>query len=151
YRVGFRYCVYGRPIRSGVYPPLVVLYRKGLATFVQEGHSQRIVLEGRVLPLTHPILHDDRKPIARWFEAQRSYARQDPDHLQSSARRELKWQDRVRLLIGVAPPLMFLYVYVLRGGILDGWRGLYYALQRAFAELLLSIELLDRKLRRASK
>jgi hypothetical protein len=39
-------------------------------------------------------------------------------------------------------------VYFVRGGILDGRYGLYYALQRAYAELLLSVELLDRRLRR---
>jgi hypothetical protein len=60
---------------------------------------------------------------------------------------------RLRALgrIVVAPLAMLVYVYILRGGILDGWRGLYYALQRTYAELALSLELLDRRLRRTSR
>jgi len=48
--------------------------------------------------------------------------------------------------IVVAPPSMFFYVLLARGGIFDGWRGVYYALQRSYAELALSLELLDRRL-----
>jgi len=151
YRVAFRYCVFGRPIRSGVYPPLVALYRRARAAFAQEGHSQRLILQGRIVALAHPIRHDDRKPLARWLDAQRTYAQQDAEHLETAEPRDLKWQDRIRLAIGIAPPLMFVYVFVLRGGLLDGWHGLFYALQRAFAELLLSLELLERKLRRMSR
>jgi hypothetical protein len=35
--------------------------------------------------------------------------------------------------------------------IFDGWPGVYYSLQRTFAELLLSLEILDRRLRIAPK
>jgi len=35
---------------------------------------------------------------------------------------------------------------MLKGGILDGWRGWYYALQRMFAETLLSIRLIELEL-----
>jgi hypothetical protein len=36
---------------------------------------------------------------------------------------------------------------LLRGGIFDGWAGFYYAFQRALAELMLSLHLLDHDLR----
>jgi hypothetical protein len=31
YLVGFRYCVWGRPLRGALYPPVVVLFRNGKA------------------------------------------------------------------------------------------------------------------------
>ena len=46
------------------------------------------------------------------------------------------------------PPLMFVYCYLVRGGILDGRAGLYYALQRSAAEMVLSLYLLERRLGR---
>jgi hypothetical protein len=47
-------------------------------------------------------------------------------------------------MIVVAPAAMFVYCLIGKGGILDGWPGLYYALQRAVAELILSLTLLER-------
>jgi hypothetical protein len=41
---------------------------------------------------------------------------------------------------------MFLYCLIAKGGVLDGRAGLYYALQRATAELILSLNLIDRAL-----
>jgi glycosyltransferase involved in cell wall biosynthesis len=46
-----------------------------------------------------------------------------------------------------APMLTLLYCLFVKRLILDGRAGLYYTLQRVYAELLLSISLLDRKLR----
>ena len=48
----------------------------------------------------------------------------------------------------IAPPAMFFYCYILRGGVLDGRAGLFYALQRATSELILSMYLVERMLRR---
>jgi hypothetical protein len=41
------------------------------------------------------------------------------------------------------PAAMLFYCLIVRGGIFDGWRGVYYAFQRALAELMLSLYLLD--------
>ncbi len=41
---------------------------------------------------------------------------------------------------------MFFYCLLVRGGLLDGRAGVYYALQRAGAELILSLYLLERRL-----
>jgi len=42
---------------------------------------------------------------------------------------------------------MLFYCLLLRGGLLDGWAGFYYAFQRALAELMLSLYLIDHDLR----
>jgi hypothetical protein len=36
---------------------------------------------------------------------------------------------------------MLVYCLIVRGGILDGWAGFYYAFQRAMAEVMLSYRL----------
>jgi hypothetical protein len=40
-----------------------------------------------------------------------------------------------------------MYALILKGCLLDGWPGWYYALQRLVAETMLALELLDRRLR----
>jgi hypothetical protein len=55
--------------------------------------------------------------------------------------------DRLRRMIWPAAPAAFLYTLLLKGVILDGWPGWFYALQRTYAELVLSLILLERKIR----
>ena len=50
--------------------------------------------------------------------------------------------DRLRKLIVVAPVAMFVFCLFLRGGLLDGRAGLFYAMQRMTAEVILSLYLL---------
>jgi hypothetical protein len=98
--------------------------------------------------LNNPIDHDDRKSLARWLDSQKSYARIEADHLEHSVASDLRFVDRLRLMIWAAPMLMFVYTFFARGGFLDGRWGLYYSMQRTYAELLLALELLDRRLAR---
>lgn len=151
YRIRFHHRIFGIPIHSGAYPPVVALYRRRGARYVQDGHTQRVVVDGRIATLKGRIYHDDRKPLSRWLDSQKAYARLEAEHLERADRGRLHWRDRVRMMICVAPLLMFCYVYLIRGGVFDGRRGLYYALQRSYAEMLLSLELLDRRLRRRSE
>jgi len=51
---------------------------------------------------------------------------------------ELEFADRLRRWRFIVPPAMLFYCLVVRGGILDGPAGFYYAFQRAMAELMLS-------------
>src|SRR5712671_5860914 len=47
-RARFTYCILGRRLRSGIYPPVTVLFRKSKASFKQDGHAHRVVLDGRI-------------------------------------------------------------------------------------------------------
>ena len=144
YRASFTYCIGGRPLRSAVYPPVTVLYRKARATYEQDGHTQRVRVEGVVVDLSSPIRHDDRKPLSHWIGSQVKYMRLEADKLATTPASSLGAVDRVRRWIVLAPPLVFLHCLFVRGGIRDGWAGVYYALQRTVAELILSLSLAER-------
>ena len=73
YRANFIYCIRGRKLRSGIYPPVTVLYRREGASYIQDGHTQRVAVEGTVKDLRAPLLHDDRKSLRRWFNSQARY------------------------------------------------------------------------------
>ena len=147
YRAKFIYCIEGKRIRSGVYPPVTVLYRKDKASYFQDGHTHRLAVDGRVENLRAPILHDDRKALSRWLEAQARYTKLEADKLLAADQGSLSWTDRVRRWRVVAPAAMLFYCLIIRGGVADGWAGFYYAFQRSLAELMLALHLLDHDLR----
>ncbi len=144
YEATFRYCVNGRPLRGAAYPPVTVLYRRALGRYHQDGHTQRVQVNGPIGRLREPIHHDDRKPLTHWLWSQARYMALEAEKLAAGG--ELGPVDRVRQWIVIAPPAMFVYCYLVRGGILDGRAGLLYALQRATAEAILSLFLVARRL-----
>lgn len=146
YRAGFEYLVHGRPIRGSILPPRTVLFRTRLGSYRMDGHTQRLSVQGETGQLPFTIAHDDRKSIGRWLRSQVSYARLEAEKLAATPARQLGMNDRLRKKIVLAPMLVFVLVYILRGGFLSGWRGFYYAVQRCAAETMLSLFLLDRKL-----
>ncbi|HEY2963949.1 MAG TPA: glycosyltransferase family 2 protein [Pyrinomonadaceae bacterium] len=143
YRAKFVYCINGERLHSGIYPPVTVLYRREAASYVQDGHTQRVVINGRIDDLQSPLLHDDRKPLSRWLVSQTRYAELEAQKLLAADRQTLRLTDRLRRWSIILPPAMPFYCLLVRGGVFDGWPGFYYACQRTLAELILSLYLLD--------
>jgi glycosyltransferase involved in cell wall biosynthesis len=150
YRARFVYRIHGRPLRGTLYPPRTVLYRVAGARYENEGHGHRIRIVGAVSDLKAPVYHDDRKPLARWLRSQLGYAAREADHLLAAPRAGLSRAERIRLMGWPAPILVFVYVLIAKGAALDGAAGWFYAFQRLLAEVLLALELLDRRLSGAS-
>lgn len=143
YRLHFRYCIHGRPLSGSLYPPVIGLYRRAHAYYVQDGHTQRVVVDGAVGELKSFVFHDDRKPLVRWLAAQDGYARLECDLLVKRTWAELRWQDRLRKLLFVTPWLVPLYCLTVGRGFMDGWPGIYYAMQRGVAEAILALRLIE--------
>ncbi len=143
FRAHFRYCVEGRALSGSLYPPVTLLYRRAGAAYVQDGHTQRVVVQGEVATLRNPVLHDDRKPLSAWLAAQDRYAQLECALLLSTPWPRLRWRDRLRRLVVVTPWLVPLYCLTVGRGLLDGRRGVFYALQRGIAEAILSAKLLS--------
>jgi glycosyltransferase involved in cell wall biosynthesis len=146
YTARFRYAIHGHILSGSLYPPVSVLFRRDRARYVQDGHTQRVVLDGDVEWLSNPIVHDDRKPLSRWLAAQARYAESEARHLIDTPWRRLGWADRVRRLIVIAPWLVPVYCLVVKRGLLDGLPGWYYALHRGVAEAVLSLKLIEARL-----
>jgi glycosyltransferase involved in cell wall biosynthesis len=144
YFANFQYCVFGRPLRGSLYPPLVALFRKGRGRYVQDGHTQRLRTPGPSERLRNLIRHDDRKPLSRWLASQDKYMQLEASKLLATPTGELALPDRIRKMVFVAPPLVFLYSYFVKGAVLDGRAGLYYSMQRTVAEMILSLHIIHR-------
>lgn len=142
YFVAFRYCVLGKPLRGTLLPPRQVLFRAH-ARYDDDGHTQLLRTEGTVQYLRSMIDHDDRKPLSRWLWAQDRYMKLEVTKLLNTPSPQLSQGDRLRKDTVLAPLAVLIYCLVLKGGLLDGWRGLFYAAQRVLAELLLLIYLIE--------
>jgi glycosyltransferase involved in cell wall biosynthesis len=148
YRARFVYCIEGKPLRATVYTLVTVLFRRDRARYAQDGHTQRIRLNGRIEFLSNTIYHDDRKDLSSWVAAQNHYVRTEAEKLLNAEWKTLRWTERIRRLRVVAPFAMLFYCLFVKGLILDGRAGIFYSFQRAFAELLLSLYMIQNDLAR---
>src|SRR6185312_12991 len=139
----FIYCVFGKPLRGTAYPPVTTLFRTGKGRYIQDGHTQRVLVDGRVESLCARLLHDDRKPLSRWRASQDRYMALEAAKLRGSSWGALRRADGVRPALAATPPLMPLSCLLAKGHILHGRPALYSALQPMLAECLLSVRMLE--------
>lgn len=149
YEIAFAYCIAGVRLRASLYPPLPVLFRRGRAQFVQDGHTEKLRIDGPIVRLAHRLLHDDRKSLERWLQSQVRYQAIEAEKLTSRPWSELSWPDRLRCTRVLGPPAVALHCLLLKGLVFDGKAGLLYTAQRITADLILSMHLLHRDLERA--
>lgn len=143
YLARFKYCIFGKPLRATLLPPREVLFRREKAIYVDDGHAHQVRVNGESATLSSYIHHDDRKPLSRWLWAQDRYMIIETQKLLKTPDSELSFGDRIRRQRILAPFVILFYCLILNKGILDGWAGWYYALQRMLAEILLSIRLIE--------
>jgi glycosyltransferase involved in cell wall biosynthesis len=141
----FKYCVWGQPLRGTLYPPRTVLYRTVKATYVDDGHAHHVVVSGPRAELTSFIHHDDRKPLSRWTSSQAKYVEAEARKFSPARSGSLSLSDRLRKRKVLAPAVVLCYCLVLHRGLLDGWAGWYYAFERALAEVLLALRLIEQE------
>jgi glycosyltransferase involved in cell wall biosynthesis len=151
YEARFQFRIFGRNLRASVYPPRPILFRTERCTYYDDGHTQKLAINGSTRQLSGAVYHDDRKPLSSWLRAQDRYATIEARHLLATPFNQLNFQDRLRRRIFLAASLMFFYLLFARGLLLDGWPGWFYVCQRTIAELLLSVRLLIEREKLESK
>jgi len=148
YAVNFVYCIYGKRLRASLYPTSYKLFRRGQVSFVQDGHTERPEFTGRGVVLEGHVCHDDRKPVSRWLSSQDKYMAAEAQKLSEAQTLNLDMIDRLRKYPAIAWLVVFFYCLFGKRLILDGRAGIYYALQRTTAEIILALNVLDKQLRR---
>ena len=146
YRVASKTMFQGQWLRrSGMYPAYQVRFgRRSRLRFIQVGHGQRETLPPeRVGTLRHALEHYSfSKGLHEWFQKHNRYSTDEAleAHGRASAGEAADWKalvqgdrtGRRRALKALAthlpfrPTARFLYMYLLRGGALDGRPGLAY-------------------------
>lgn len=137
----FRYLVAGRPLRGALLPRRYNLIRPNGGHYVDDGHAHQFQPRQRTLAMHQPILHDDRKPLGRWLSSQMRYLQQECHKLMTTPAKHLSFSDRLRKRRVIAPFAVLFICLIWKRGLLDGWRGWFYAFQRLYVETLLSLML----------
>jgi glycosyltransferase involved in cell wall biosynthesis len=144
YRVRFDYAVFSHKLLSSLYPPNTILLRKGCFSVRDKGHTEIWHVHGPVATLRGRIVHDDWKLTGQWLAGQARYMRLELESLASYKAGLVPW---LRLRPPLMPIAVFLYCLFGKGLILNGRAGMFYALQRMIAEAVLSLMVLEKKLR----
>jgi len=137
YEAHFVYCIDGIPLKASLYPPHTVLFRAGLARYVQDGHTQRLIVKNSVRSLVHPILHDDRKSWRRWYSNQRRYACLEAERMEECSWLALPISAKIRRIPLLSVLVSPVYLLLSKGLWRDGIRGWKYIWQRLVAEWLI--------------
>lgn len=143
--------------RAGMWPSYQVrLGRRDELRFVQRGHGQREDLpSSRLAVFPEAYLHYSfSHGLPAWLRKHLKYAEDEVEEIVrdragevsavtddggvASRRRAIK-RFAGRLPLSLRPALKFLYVYVLRGGFLDGRRGFNYAFMLAVYEGMIAV------------
>jgi hypothetical protein len=144
YRISFDYAVFSRPLRTSLYPSNIILLRKSSISVADRGHTEIWAVKGKEQQLHGRVVHDDWKTIQQWLSAQGRYMSREMTRL-------LERPEGLRDWLRLRPPLMplaaFFYCLFFKGLILNGRAGLFYTMQRTLAEALLSLLLLERRLK----
>ncbi len=155
----------GQPIHHCGYFPSwnLRLFKRGKGYYEDREVHEHVVIDEPVAYIDEPMLHDDRRGLenyiakhnrystlearARFMEAMekppREMARVSPD---TRRRRRLK---RLAQRVPMPGVWLFLYMYLIRRGILDGRAGLNFCRLIAMYESMVALKL--RELRRAAK
>jgi glycosyltransferase involved in cell wall biosynthesis len=144
YNVDFTYAIFSERLNASLYPPKPILLRRGCFSIYDKGHTEAWEINGGVSRLEGRIIHDDWKSTKQWVEGQARYMQLEADSM-------LSWKTGLIRWLRLHPPLMpiatFMYCLFGKGLLLNGRAGIFYTLQRTVAESVLSLLVLERKLR----
>lgn len=143
YECDFTFLVFGKPLRKDNTTPRPVLFKKADCTYFDDGHTQRLKVNGSTGKFKQPILHDDRKSLSRWLSNQDSYSIKECNKLLKADNSKIGFSAKIRKNKVIAPFMVFFYSLFVKGLIFDGWIGWHYTLQRTMVEMLLALRLIE--------
>jgi glycosyltransferase involved in cell wall biosynthesis len=157
FRVRYKNMFMGRWIKhSSLYPTWITrLVKPDRVDFVREAHSRCLSdgPEGRLK--AHFLHYSFNKGLNAWYDKHNRYSSSEAKETIASLRKgQIRWKDlthptpeiRRRALKELSMRLpfrsaaRFFYMYVLRGGFLDGWQGYHYCRLLAAYEYMIVIK-----------
>lgn len=142
----FEFMLFEKPLTTNNTTPRPVLFKLKDCIYYDDGHTQRLKVNGKTSDLKNKILHDDRKPLSRWLLNQSVYSVKEADMLLSKSDAELGFLEKLRKKRIYTPLLMFFFCLFRKRMIFNGKRGWHYTLQRTIVEMLISLRLTEDKI-----
>jgi glycosyltransferase involved in cell wall biosynthesis len=170
YYLNRRFIFLGRWIRhAGWYPSWNLrLFRHALGRYDDREVHEHVVLHGRAGYLKHDLLHEDRRGLEAFVARHNRYSSLEamarlkaeqaapdrarlPLRLRGSPVERKRWlRERVWPHVPAKPIVLFVYMYVVRRGFLDGRAGLALSVFHAFQEFMVGLKLSELRRERDS-
>ncbi len=140
----FKFLVFGKKLLSDNTTPRPVLFKRQDCIYYDDGHTQRLKINGSAGFFKNHILHDDRKSLSRWLSNQDKYSIKECDKLLNFNNGGTgSVINKIRKTKIFAPVFVFFYCLFFKGLILNGWPGWYYTLQRTMVEILFALRMIE--------
>jgi glycosyltransferase involved in cell wall biosynthesis len=143
YITKFKFLVFGQKLLGDNTMPRPVLFELSHCTYYDDGHTQRLTINGKTGEFDSYILHDDRKSLSRWLSNQDGYAIKESKKLINVSMSEVSLTSKIRKTKILAPVFVFFQCLFFKGLIFNGWTGWHYTLQRTMVEMLLALRLIE--------
>jgi glycosyltransferase involved in cell wall biosynthesis len=138
------------------------LLKRGQVRYRKEGHGQREVMDGPAGYIHQPYDHLDlSKGLSQWIARHNQYSSNEVELIARLRSEPIGWRDllgapiqRRRCMKKIAarlngnPWAWFVYLYVIRGGFLDGRAGLHYCLLRLAHQIHIRAKLYEASLKK---
>jgi glycosyltransferase involved in cell wall biosynthesis len=144
YRICFDYAIFSHKILSSLYPANTILLRKSKFSVRDRGHTEAWDVMGAIATLSGRITHDDWKSTGQWVVSQARYMQRELEWLNVGKRGLVHW---LRLRPPLMPIVTLIYCLFGKGLIISGRAGIFYTLQRVVAEAVLSLMVMEERLR----
>jgi glycosyltransferase involved in cell wall biosynthesis len=154
----------GRWIKHcGMYPDWQLrLFKRGSARYEDRIVHEHMLTTGATSRLKNPIRHDDYKGMERYIDRHNTYSTMEAiavyhelsgnsgnaleaSFLRPGPHRRRALKNFAYRHLPFRPALVFFYMYIVRGGILDGRTGFHYSLLRATYEFQIDLKLRELK------
>ncbi|HEY4198177.1 MAG TPA: glycosyltransferase family 2 protein [Mucilaginibacter sp.] len=143
YSAKFNFLVFGQRLFADNTLPRPVLFKVSECTYIDDGHTQRLVINGPEGSYKAHILHDDRKSLSRWLSNQDSYSIKECKKLTDPGVTAHTFSARIRKMKILAPFLVFFHCLFVKRLIFNGWAGWHYTLQRTMVEMILALRMIE--------
>lgn len=123
----------GKWIRhSGWYPDYTLrLFRKNAGRFQERAVHEKVLINGKVGRLNHPLEHHTYGSVAAYLARMERYSRLAAREMDFSKRKVPGWPTLL-----FRPLFTFFKMYGLKGGLLDGMEGLFLAVSYSYYTFL---------------
>jgi glycosyltransferase involved in cell wall biosynthesis len=154
FRLRRRFYMWGKWLRySSLYPTWVVrLIRVGKARYVNRGHAETQVIEGRTESLQCDLIDENQKGLDDWWARQNRYSMQEA--LYELAQDSARWCDifspnpmrrreglkKLGRSLPGRPFWYFLYAFIFRWGFLDGMDGLRFCAMKGMYQAMIVLK-----------
>lgn len=161
YELPRRYVFLGRELRHAWWYPdyQLRLFRRAGARCEDVRVHEHMIVDGPAKTLGAAIMHENRKGLGAFIERHNRYSDLEADEILapgldrkrgsftgSWAERRRALKDRIWFRLPARPLLRFLWLYVIRLGVLDGRRGLLFCMLIAMYEFMIDAKLAERRL-----